>query len=63
MNLYDLFRLVDNEILSILRHRFEDCAIYEAPDQVEKCKPLLEEYKNAELNWYIKCKQFSYYFS
>lgn len=51
-------RLVDSEVLNILRKRFEDCTIYEAPDHVEKCKKLLDEYKEAETNWFIKCKEF-----
>lgn len=49
-------RMVDNEILSILRQRFEDCTMYEAPDHIEKCKPILEQYEKAAENWFIKCK-------
>lgn len=47
---------MDSEILNILRKRFEDCSIYEAPDQEEKCRKLLDDYKDAETNWFIKCK-------
>uniref|UniRef100_A0A481SX02 NADH dehydrogenase [ubiquinone] 1 beta subcomplex subunit 10 n=1 Tax=Orthoderella ornata TaxID=444751 RepID=A0A481SX02_9NEOP len=47
-------KLVDNEILNILRMRFEDCVMYEAPDHVRKCRPLLEEYEKASENWFIK---------
>uniref|UniRef100_T1GPH9 NADH dehydrogenase [ubiquinone] 1 beta subcomplex subunit 10 n=1 Tax=Megaselia scalaris TaxID=36166 RepID=T1GPH9_MEGSC len=47
-------RLVDNEILSILRLRFEDCMMYEAPDHMKKCKPFMDTYKEAEENWFIK---------
>lgn len=49
-------RLVDNEILSILRLRFEDCMMYEAPDHMKKCKPFMDTYKEAEENWFIKCE-------
>lgn len=49
-------KLVENEILSILRQRFEDCVLYEAPDHVEKCRPLREYYLKAEENWFTKCK-------
>lgn len=48
-------RMVDNEIVTILRQRFEDCTMYEAPDHVEKCKPILEQYEKAAENWFIKC--------
>lgn len=48
-------RMVDNEIVNILRQRFEDCTLYEAPDHIVKCKPLLEQYEKATENWFIKC--------
>lgn len=49
-------RAVDSEILSIVRQRFEDCMLYEAPDHLTVCKPLWEKYKDAEEAWFIKCK-------
>lgn len=49
-------RQVDSEILSVLRQRFEDCMLYEAPDHIKKCTPLLEQYEEATTNWFIKCK-------
>jgi len=49
-------RMVDNEIVNILRQRFEDCTLYEAPDHIVKCKPLLEQYEKATENWFIKCE-------
>ncbi|KAF5306628.1 hypothetical protein FQA39_LY08817 [Lamprigera yunnana] len=51
---YKRDRLVDSEILSILRQRFEDCVIYETPDHVEKCKPLLDQYMENTGNWFSK---------
>ena len=53
-------RMVDNEILTILRQRFEDCTMYEAPDHIEKCKPILEQYEKAAENWFIKCKLIAF---
>ncbi|XP_060522341.1 NADH dehydrogenase [ubiquinone] 1 beta subcomplex subunit 10 [Cylas formicarius] len=47
-------RKVDTEILSILRSRFEDCVIYEAPDHIEKCTGLLKQYEEAAANWFTK---------
>ncbi|GBP33628.1 NADH dehydrogenase 1 beta subcomplex subunit 10 [Eumeta japonica] len=47
-------RLVDCEILSILRQRFEDCMMYEQPDSATVCKPLLDKYRDAEEAWFIK---------
>lgn len=49
-------KMVENEILSILRYRFEDCVLYEAPDHMVKCKDIHETYKEAEANWFAKCK-------
>lgn len=47
---------VDNEILSILRQRFEDCVLYESPDHARKCASILETYNKATENWFTKCK-------
>jgi hypothetical protein len=49
-------KIVDNAILSILRQRFEDCVLYEAPDHTTRCQPLLDTYNKASENWFIKCK-------
>lgn len=46
---------VDDEILSILRRRFEDCVLYEAPDHLVKCRDILDTYNKATENWFIKC--------
>ncbi|KAJ8915970.1 hypothetical protein NQ315_016647 [Exocentrus adspersus] len=45
---------VDSEILSILRDRFEDCVMYEAPDHLERCTPLHKQYEEATTNWFTK---------
>jgi len=55
-----LYRAVDSHILSILRQRYEDCRIYEAPDGMRKCKPLYDIYEEAEENYSIKCLQRIY---
>jgi NADH dehydrogenase (ubiquinone) 1 beta subcomplex subunit 10 len=47
-------KLVENEILSILRARFEDCVLYEAPDHLTKCASFKETYEKAAENWFIK---------
>lgn len=54
---YKRDKLVDNEILNIMRKRFEDCVLYEAPDHVAKCTPLIEAYNKAAENWFIKRKR------
>lgn len=51
-----LDRFVDNEILSILRRRFEDCVLYESPDHEVKCKHIWEQYNEGAENWFMKCK-------
>lgn len=50
--------MVESEILTILRQRFEDCMLYERPDHLTVCKPILDQYKDAEEAWFIKCKLF-----
>lgn len=55
--------MVDEEILNILRMRFEDCMFYEGPDKVEKCTPLNETYLKATENWFIKCKLVFFLYS
>lgn len=47
--------MVENDIVGILRARFEDCMLYEAPDHLAKCKPLRDIYDKAAENWFIKC--------
>ncbi|XP_014270598.1 NADH dehydrogenase [ubiquinone] 1 beta subcomplex subunit 10 [Halyomorpha halys] len=47
-------RMVDSEILNILRQRFEDCVTYEAPDHKTRCLKLKEMYDEANTNWFIK---------
>ncbi|XP_042216710.1 NADH dehydrogenase [ubiquinone] 1 beta subcomplex subunit 10-like [Homarus americanus] len=47
-------RMVDNEVLNILRQRQEDCILYEATDHKEKCAGLMEVYDKAAENWFIK---------
>ncbi|XP_050521816.1 NADH dehydrogenase [ubiquinone] 1 beta subcomplex subunit 10 [Daktulosphaira vitifoliae] len=47
-------KLVDSNILSILRQRYEDCRIYEGPDGMRKCQPLFDMYEKAEENYSIK---------
>ncbi|KAB0796507.1 hypothetical protein PPYR_10568 [Photinus pyralis] len=51
---YKRDRQVDSEILSILRQRFEDCMVYEAPDHLEKCKHLLQQYEDGATDWFTK---------
>jgi len=47
-------RMVDSEILNILRQRRADCTIYEKPDHREKCKQIYKDYEEAETSWFIK---------
>ena len=51
-----LIRLVDGEIVSLLRQRLKECIIYEQPDHKLKCKKLQEDFEQASENYFIKCK-------
>ncbi|XP_054283811.1 NADH dehydrogenase [ubiquinone] 1 beta subcomplex subunit 10-like [Macrosteles quadrilineatus] len=44
---------VDSAILSILRYRYENCMMYEKPNE-DKCLPLMESYEEAAANWFAK---------
>uniref|UniRef100_A0A1B6DSM6 NADH dehydrogenase [ubiquinone] 1 beta subcomplex subunit 10 n=1 Tax=Clastoptera arizonana TaxID=38151 RepID=A0A1B6DSM6_9HEMI len=44
---------VDSQILSILRERFQDCMLYEAPDD-SKCQKLWDIYEDAAGSWFEK---------
>ncbi|CAN8030174.1 hypothetical protein HPB47_023459 [Ixodes persulcatus] len=50
---YKRDRDVDTRILQILSRRRDDCYVYESPE-TEKCKKLHEDFREAELNWFIK---------
>nr|CAG4644494.1 EOG090X0LTN [Lepidurus arcticus] len=47
-------KIVENNILQLLRKRVHDCTIYEAPDHLEKCAHLVDQYKEASGNWFMK---------
>ncbi|XP_065171220.1 NADH dehydrogenase [ubiquinone] 1 beta subcomplex subunit 10-like [Atheta coriaria] len=51
---YKRDRLVDSEIIRILRQRFENCVMYETPQHLERCDHLLKEYEEASTNWFTK---------
>ncbi|XP_012273576.1 NADH dehydrogenase [ubiquinone] 1 beta subcomplex subunit 10 [Orussus abietinus] len=52
-------KLVDKEILNILKNRYGDCTNFEYPD-LEKCKPLYDMYYDALDNWFIKYGDLGY---
>lgn len=52
-----LFRAVEDEILMILRSRFEQCSFYHGEaDRQDMCADLRKIYDEAALNWFIKCE-------
>ncbi|XP_065213773.1 NADH dehydrogenase [ubiquinone] 1 beta subcomplex subunit 10 [Planococcus citri] len=44
---------VDSKILSLLFARFDECVLWEGHEK-EKCRPLLDAYRENETNWFIK---------
>lgn len=52
-------RLVEDEILFILRSRFEHCAFYHGED-VHLCDDLRKTYDDAATAWFMKCKHILY---
>lgn len=52
-HLYDV-RSVEEEILFILRSRFEQCAVYHG-DDVHLCDDIKKAYEDAATNYFIKC--------
>jgi len=51
---YKRDRLVDTEIMGILRSRFEDCVVYEKPDHMTKCLKVFNDMEEATANWFAK---------
>lgn len=52
---YERDRLVEEEIVSILRQRYEDCAWYYGYHDKDKfCKDLYDTYQDATTAWFIK---------
>nr|CAG4638881.1 EOG090X0LTN [Cyclestheria hislopi] len=47
-------KLVDNEIINIIRQRLKECVIYEKPDYSKKCEKLKEDFEKASENYFIK---------
>ena len=49
------FRLVEQEIVNILRQRRVECDLWYGPDAPVKCKKILDDYLAHSTNWFIKC--------
>lgn len=50
---YRLDKLVDTYIVNILQERIDRCIQYHMP-YIMPCGPVVEDYEEAELNWFIK---------
>lgn len=50
---YRLDKLVDTYIVNILQERIDRCIQYNTP-YIMPCGPVVEDYEEAELNWFIK---------
>lgn len=48
-------RMVDEEIISILRQRYEDCCWYNHQDR-EMCADIYKTYQDATTAFFTKCK-------
>nr|CAG4642233.1 EOG090X0LTN [Eurycercus lamellatus] len=47
-------KIVDAEIVSLVRQRLKECIIYESPDHIRKCKKLKDDFDLAAENYFIK---------
>ncbi|KAK6168978.1 hypothetical protein SNE40_020117 [Patella caerulea] len=47
-------KMVDNQIVKILRQRKVECYVWEGPDAKYKCRKISEDYEDAAANWFIK---------
>uniref|UniRef100_A0A9N6WWF2 NADH dehydrogenase [ubiquinone] 1 beta subcomplex subunit 10 n=1 Tax=Lynceus sp. MCZ IZ 141354 TaxID=1930659 RepID=A0A9N6WWF2_9CRUS len=56
-------KLVESEILVILKDKLKDCYNYESPDDSTKCKMIEVQYKKAEEAWFIKYGEMGIYSS
>lgn len=50
---YKRDREVDTKIVNLLGQRRDDCMAYEIGSK-ERCQPIIDQFKEAELNWFIK---------
>nr|CAG4651520.1 EOG090X0LTN [Simocephalus serrulatus] len=47
-------KLVDGEIVQIIRQRYKECVIYEQPDHTRKCEKLQADFAKVSENFFIK---------
>ncbi|XP_041363371.1 NADH dehydrogenase [ubiquinone] 1 beta subcomplex subunit 10-like isoform X2 [Gigantopelta aegis] len=47
-------KMVDEQIVKILRNRKNECKFWEGPDAKVKCRKVSEDYDKAATNWFIK---------
>ncbi|KAH9489717.1 hypothetical protein Btru_037628 [Bulinus truncatus] len=47
-------KMVDSNIVKILRQRKIECLVWEGPDSKYKCSQIEKEYEDAATNWFIK---------
>ncbi|KAI8794002.1 NADH dehydrogenase [ubiquinone] 1 beta subcomplex subunit 10 [Biomphalaria glabrata] len=47
-------KMVDSNIVKILRQRKIECLAWEGPDGDYKCRQIIQEYEDAATNWFIK---------
>ncbi|KAH7943665.1 NADH dehydrogenase [ubiquinone] 1 beta subcomplex subunit 10 [Rhipicephalus sanguineus] len=57
---YKRDREVDGKIVHLLGRRRDDCFTYELNDP-QKCDAIVEQFREAELNWFIKYGDLSYH--
>lgn len=52
---FTLIRMVEDEIVNILRNRYEHCCWVHGEDSEKLCSDLYKIYNDAAKNWFIKC--------
>jgi len=60
---YQRDRKVDGFIMEILKNRWHECVFYHGVDEAHKCQPLLDTWKDAETNLFVKYGDVSMYSS
>jgi len=57
---YKRDKMVDQEVVEVLKRRKDACYAYEGPDAREKCAPIYEDFLTAVDNYFIKYGDLGY---
>nr|CAG4637537.1 EOG090X0LTN [Ceriodaphnia reticulata] len=54
-------KLVDGEIVQLVRQRYKECIVFEQPDHIRKCQKLKEDFNKVSENYCMKYSDIGAY--